>query len=139
GRLVHTIHEDAVDVTREEVIPLAGPHDLDDVPARSAEHRLELLDDLAVPAHRTVEALQVAVHDEREVVEPFARCDVQRAERFGLVALAVAEESPDALPARVLDPAVVQVAVEARLVDRGERPESHRDGRELPELRHETR
>ena len=36
-------------------------------------------------------------------------------------------------------PAGVQVAVEARLVDRVDRPEAHRDGRELPEVRHEPR
>ena len=35
-------------------------------------------------------------------------------------------------------PAVVQVAVEPRLVDRAERPEAHGDGRELPEIGHEA-
>ena len=44
-----------------------------DVPARAAERRFELLDDLAVAADRTVEALQVAVDDEDQVVELFAR------------------------------------------------------------------
>src|SRR5262249_53101560 len=57
----------------------------------------------------------------------------------GLVALAVAEEAPDTLRARVADAAVAQVAVEARLVDRGERTETHGDRGELPELRHEPR
>src|SRR3712207_7423764 len=44
----------------------------DDVPARAAEDRLELLDDLPVAAHGAVEALQVAVDDEDEVVELLA-------------------------------------------------------------------
>ena len=61
-----------------------------------SEGRLELLDDLAVAADGTVEALQVAVDDERQVVEPLARRDMERAERLGLVGLAVAHERPDA-------------------------------------------
>src|SRR5438270_13966824 len=138
-RLVHAVHERAIDVLREQLVPLAAPDHLDDVPAGAAEHGLELLNDLAVPAHGTIEPLQVAVHDEREVVESLARRDVQRAERLGLVALAIAKERPHALPAGVLHAAVVQVAVEARLVDRGQRAEAHRYRGELPELRHETR
>ena len=55
---------------------------------------LELLDDLAVAADRAVEALQVAVDDEDQVVELLARGQRERAERLGLVALAVAEEAP---------------------------------------------
>ena len=43
------------------------------------------------------------------------------------------------LLAGVLDAAVVQVAVEARLVDRVDRGEPHRDRRELPEVRHQPR
>ena len=57
---------------------------------------LELLDDLAVAAHRAVEALQVAVDDEDEVVELLPAGQRQGAERLGLVALAVAEEAPHA-------------------------------------------
>ena len=34
---------------------------------------------------------------------------------------------------------MLEVAHEARLVDRVERPEAHRAGRELPELRHQVR
>src|SRR5262249_19599291 len=94
--------------------------------------------DLAVAAHRAVEALQVAVHDEGEVVEPFAGGDVERAERLRLVALAVAEEAPYTLRAGVADAAPLQVAVGARLVDRGQWPEANRHRRELPELRHQS-
>ena len=39
----------------------------------AAELAFELLDDLAVAAHRAVEALQVAVDDEDQVVETLAR------------------------------------------------------------------
>ena len=93
-RVVHLLHEDAVHIAGEELVPLARPDDLDDVPARAAEDRLELLDDLAVATDRTAEPLQVAVDDEGQVVEALARRDVERAERLGLVGLAVAEECP---------------------------------------------
>src|SRR4029079_18076419 len=139
GRLVHAIHEKPVDVAREELVPLATPEDLDDVPAGATEDGLELLDDLPIAAHRSIEPLQIAVNDEREVVEALARRDVERSECLGLIALAIAEETPHALIARVLDAAVVEIAVEARLVDRGERAEAHRHGREFPKLRHQAR
>ena len=61
----------------------------------AAEVGLELLDDLAVAAHRAVEALQVAVDDEDEVVELLAAGERDRAQRLRLVHLAVAEEGPD--------------------------------------------
>ena len=72
------------------------------VPAGAAEGGFQLLDDLAVAAHRAVEALQVAVDDEDQVVEPLARGQRDGAERLRLVGLAVAEEAPDALFGRVL-------------------------------------
>ena len=82
-------------IRRQQRIPVAAPDHLDDVPAGAAEDRLELLDDLAVAAHRTVETLQVAVDDEDQVVELFARRQADGAERFGLVGFAVAEKRPD--------------------------------------------
>ncbi len=139
GCRVHLVDQHAVDVLGEQVVPLAAPDDLEDVPAGAAERRLELLDDLAVAAHRAVELLQVAVDDERQVVELLAGGDADRAERLRLTHLPVAEERPDVLLAGVLDAAVVQVAVEARLVDRVDRGQAHRDRRELPELRHQPR
>ena len=89
--------QQAVVIAREQLVPLAAPEHLDDVPAGAAEDGLELLDDLAVAAHRAVEALQVAVDDEDQVVELLARRQRDRAERLGLVGLAVAEERPDLL------------------------------------------
>ncbi len=137
GRAVHLVHQRAVDVLRQQRVPLAAPDDLDHVPARAAEVRLELLDDLAVAADRPVELLEVAVDDEGEVVELLAGGQADRAERLGLAHLAVAEEGVDLLLAGVLDAAVLQVAVEPRLVDRVQRCQAHRDRRELPELRHQ--
>ena len=139
GRAVHLVDEHAVDVLGEQGVPLATPDDLDHVPAGAAEVGLELLHDLAVAGHRPVELLQVAVDDEGEVVELLAGGDADGAERLGLAHLAVTEERPDVLVAGVLDAAVVEVAVEAGLVDGVERAEAHRHRRELPEVRHQPR
>src|SRR3954449_1422125 len=138
-RVVHLLDECAVHVAGQELVPFAGPDDLDDVPAGTAEDRLELLDDLAVAADRAVEALEVAVDDEDQVVELLARRERDRAERLGLVGLAVAEEGPDLAAFGLRHPAALEVLHEPRLVDRHDRPEAHRDGRELPELRHQPR
>ena len=93
--LAHPLGEQAVVILGEQRIPVAAPEHLDDVPAGAAEAGFELLDDLAVAAHRAVEPLQVAVDDEDQVVELLARREADGAERFGLVGLAVAEERPD--------------------------------------------
>ncbi|EME17209.1 arginase/agmatinase/formimionoglutamate hydrolase, arginase family protein [Rhodococcus triatomae BKS 15-14] len=134
GGDVHQVDQGAVLVGVEQRIPFAAPHDLDDVPAGTAEERLQLLDDLAVAADRAVEALQVAVDDEGEVVESFGGGDVREATRFRLVHLAVAEECPHVLLRGVLQAAVVQVVVEASLVDGVHRAQAHRHRGELPEI-----
>ena len=73
GDLAHAPHEQAIAIGLDDRIPIAAPDDLDDVPSRATENRFQFLDDLAVAAYRSVEALQVAVDDENQVVEPFAR------------------------------------------------------------------
>src|SRR5690606_19994919 len=108
--LAEAADQQAVGVAGEQRIPVAAPDALDDVPAGAAEDRLQFLDDLPVAAHRPVEPLQVAVDDEDQVVEPLARRERDRAERLGLVALAVAEERPDLPVPERLQAAVVQVA-----------------------------
>src|SRR5208337_5329994 len=92
---LHQLAQLAFRVPGEEPVPAGTPQALDDVPAGAAEVGLELLDDLAVAAHRTVEPLQVAVDDEDEVVEPLTSGERDRAERLRLVHLAVAAEHPD--------------------------------------------
>jgi hypothetical protein len=96
----HALLQDALLVAQRTARPSGAPDQLDDVPAGAAEGAFEFLDDLAVAAHRAVEALQVAVDDEDQVVELLARGHADGAERFDLVGLAVAEEGPDlAVPA----------------------------------------
>jgi hypothetical protein len=138
-RGVHARPQAAVVVRGQQRVPAGAPDDLDHVPARAAEHGLELLDDLAVAAHRPVEPLQVAVDDEDEVVEPLPAGERDRAERLGLVRLAVTEEGPDLAPGRVRQLAALEVLHEARLVDGHDRPEAHRHRGELPEVGHQPR
>src|SRR5206468_10341015 len=114
-----------------------SPDHLDHVPAGAAELAFELLDDLAVAAHRAVEALQVAVDDEDQVVELVARREADRAERFGLIHLAVATEHPYLAVVGLRHAARLEVLEIARHVDRLDRPEAHRHRRKLPVVGHE--
>ena len=124
----------APSVSRAKISSQAWPHsDLTTFQPARAELGLQLLHDLEVGADRAVQALQVAVDDEGEVVQALTAGQRQCGGRLGLVHLAVAQEGPDVGVGGVLDAAVLQVAVEARLVDRGERAEAHGDGGELPQ------
>jgi hypothetical protein len=138
--LVHASGQEAGLVAGEQFIPVAAPDHLDDIPAGPAELALEVLDDLAVAAHRAVEALEVAVDDPDEVVQVLAAGHPDGAMGFRFVGLAVADEGPDH---RVVvlrhQLAGLQVAAEAGLVDGVDRSETHRDGREDPEVRHQER
>ena len=135
--LFHQALQEALRVARQQRIPARTPDHLDDVPARAHECGFELLDDLAVAAHRAVEPLQVAVDDEHQVVELLAHRQRERAHALRLVHLAVAEESPDLAIGHRHHFAVFHVALKARLVDSHHRPQAHRHRRELPEIRHE--
>ena len=70
--VAHGLDQHAVVVLGQQRVPLARPQHLDHVPARAGEQRLQLLDDLAVAAHRTVEPLEIAVDHEDQVVERLA-------------------------------------------------------------------
>ncbi len=75
------------------------------------------MNDLAVAAHRTVKALQVAVDDEDQIIKFLARGERDGAERFGLVGFAIAEESPNFCVRSGLDAAVFKIAAKARLIN----------------------
>ena len=134
---VHELTELALIVLGEQSIPARAPQALDDVPPSAAEISLELLHDLAVAAHRPVEALEVAVDDKDEVVELLASGKGDRAKGFRLVHLAIAAEHPDFARRRVGKPPLMQIAQKPCLIDRHQGPETHRDGRKLPEVRHQ--
>ena len=127
-RLLHALAQQPLGVEVQQRVPVRAPDHLQHVPPRPAERRLQLLDDLAVAAHRAVEALEVAVDDEDEVVELLTRGQGDRAERLGLVHLPVAHERPHLAPRGVEQPPVVQVLHEPGLVDGHDRAEPHRHG-----------
>src|SRR5262249_33653505 len=80
---------------------------------------------------------QVAVDDEDQIVELFARGQGDGAQRFRLVAFTVAEERPDLCIRARLQSAVLEVAHEARLVDRHDWAQPHRYGGVFPEVGHQ--
>ena len=132
-------HQQSVAIVLNQAVPIRAPDALDHVPARAAENRFQFLNDLSVAAHRTVESLQVAVHHEDQVVELFARRQRDRSQRLRLVHLAVAEKCPNLAARRLLEAAILQILDEARMVNRLDRAQPHRDRRELPEFRHQPR
>ncbi|KAF1042977.1 MAG: hypothetical protein GAK34_02735 [Delftia tsuruhatensis] len=135
--LGHDLLEHAVLVLGQQLVPALAPQQLDDVPAGAAELALEFLDDLAVAAHRTVQALQVAVDHEDQVVQLFAGGQGDRTQRLDLVHFPVAAEDPDLAVFGVGNAAGVQVLEEARLVDGHQRAQAHGHRGELPELGHQ--
>ena len=95
--VVHHVDERVVLVSSQQLVPSAPPDDFDDVPTGALEERFQLLDNLAVSAHRSVEPLQVRVHHENQVVECLNRRHLQQAPRFGFIHFPVAQERPSAL------------------------------------------
>ena len=69
----------------------------------------------------------------------FARSERERAERFGFITFAVAEERPDATVRRVVEFAIQEIAVETRVVESRDRAETHGHRGEFPEVGHESR
>src|ERR1700689_1960212 len=121
----HVFYQQAFGVALENGIPLGAPENLDHVPSGAAKLRLELLNDLAVAAYGTVQALQVAVHNKDKVVEFFPGGQTDSAERFRFVGLAISEEGPDFGVRYGLEAAIFEISLESRLVDSHQGTESH--------------
>src|SRR5690625_1024436 len=94
NRLFHALAQNALGVASQQRIPIGAPDHLDDIPTGAAEKPFKLLNDLAVAAHRTVEALQVAVDHKDEVVEMLAPGQRNGTQRLRLVHFAIAEKAP---------------------------------------------
>src|SRR5713101_10096350 len=139
GDLSHALDEETVAIVLDERIPVAAPDALDHVPSRAAKDGLEFLNDLAVAADGAVQPLQVAVHDEDQIVESLARCERDGAERFGLVHLAVTQKRPNPAAGRSLQPAVLEIPDKARMINRLNRAQAHRDRWKFPEIGHQPR
>jgi len=116
--LAEPLHQESLSILIEEGIPVLAPQDLDHVPADAAEDRFQLLDDVAIAAYRSVEALQIAVHHEDQVVESLARGHRDGAQGLRLVRLAVPDEAPHSSVVLLPEPALLEVAHEPRAVER---------------------
>ena len=136
-RVHHDLAQRAILVARQQRVPVTAPYQLDHIPARAAKLAFKLLNDLAIATHRAVKALQVAIDDEDQVVEAFARGQPDRAHAFHFVHLAIAAEHPDLAVRGVGNAACMQVLEKTCLINRHQRPQAHRDGRKLPELGHQ--
>ena len=92
---------------------------------------------MTVAAHGAVEALQVAIDHEDEVVEFFARGQGDGAEGFGFIGFAIAEEGPNFGVGHGFQAAIFEVAVVTSLVNGHQRTQAHGDGWKFPEIWHE--
>ena len=131
---IHLAHEVACLILCKEWVPLACPDHLDHIPASTAKETLELLHDLPVSAHGTVEALQIAVHHPGEVVEPLSCCEGERTCRLRLVHLAVAEKGPHTTVRGISQSAIMQITVVSSLIDGSDSAETHGYRWKLPEV-----
>ncbi len=136
---VHQLNQLAAGVFLQQLIPATAPDHFDDVPAGAREDAFQFVDDLAVAGNRTVQTLQVTVDDEHQVVQLLAGRDGDRAFGFRLVHLAVAEEGVNGLVRGVFQAAMFQIFQELRLINGVQRTQTHGNGRELPEVRHQFR
>ena len=135
--LLHAAAQQPLVVFFQQRIPQPPPDHLDHVPPGAPEQAFQFLDDLAVAAHRTIQALQVTVDHEHQIIQLFPAGHGQRAQGFGLVHLAVAEKGPDLAVMVGNQLAILQVLHHIGLVDGLHRPQPHGHGGELPEIRHQ--
>src|SRR5262249_29268555 len=134
---LHALQQQAAPVLLEQAVPARAPQHLDDVPTGATENALELLDNLAVATNRPVKTLEIAIDDKDQVVELLATRKRDGAERLRLIRFAVAHEGPDLAIGGFGELVVLQILQESGLIDRHQRPEPHRHGRKLPEIRHQ--
>ena len=71
--LIHTLDEQTGSVGGQQRIPVIPPDYLDHIPAGAPEDGLQFLDDLAIATDGAVQALEIAVDYEDEVVQGLAR------------------------------------------------------------------
>ena len=96
---------------------------------------------MPITAHRAIESLQIAVNDEGQVVELFARSEREASDGLWLVHFAITKDAPDVTLQRALlqQAACLQIANKSRLIDRIQRPQPHRPSWKLPESWHQPR
>jgi len=68
----HSPAQQAILVLGEKLVPVGPPDHLDHSPACPAEHAFEFLDDFAIAAHRAIQALEIAIDHENQVIQILA-------------------------------------------------------------------
>ena len=137
--LIHQLNQLAGCVLFQETVPVTAPQALDHIPARAAEQAFEFGDHFAIAAHRAIQALQIAVNNEDQIVEFLARGNRNGTGRFRLVHFAIAQKRPYFARGGFNHFAVFEVPHELRLVNGIDGSEAHGYGGELPEILHQPR
>ena len=70
-RFHHAALQQAISILGQQWVPIATPDRFDHVPARAAEIRFKFLNNFAVATHRPIEALQIAIDHEDQIIETF--------------------------------------------------------------------
>ena len=83
--VLHALAQYALVILGQQAIPAAAPDHLDHIPVGTAETAFQLLDDFAVTANRTIQALQVTIDHQHQVIQAFPGSDIDRAQNFGLI------------------------------------------------------
>ena len=95
------------------------------MPVGAAKRPLQLLNDFSVTAHRSIEALQIAVDDNHQIVEPLSGGDIDGAQHLGLVGLTVADKAPDPRVIGRQQSAMLKILGEPRDIDRHWHGQAH--------------
>ena len=137
--LLHAFYQQPVFVCSQKRIPIRAPDNFDDIPSGATKSRFQFLNDLAIASHRAIETLQVAVYYPDEIVQIFPACQGERARGFRLIHLAVTDETPNPGFFCTEKAAALEITIEAGLIYRHDRSESHGHGGELPKVRNQIR
>ena len=116
-RFVHQLDQFTASVFTQQLIPTTAPDNLDHVPASACEDAFQFVNDFAVTGDWAIQALQVTVDDEAQVVQFFTSCDSDRTFRFWLIHLTVAQESVNGLFRSIFQATVFQIFQEFSLID----------------------
>ena len=77
--LVHPLLQYPFMISGQQRVPTATPDYFEYVPICAAKGAFQLLNDLAVASHRTIQTLQVAVHDQNQIIQLFPGSNINGA------------------------------------------------------------
>ena len=137
--LLHAVAQNTLVIRGKQRIPATAPNHLQDLPVGTTKRPLQLLNDLAVTANRSIEALQITVDHYHQVVESLSSGDIDGAQHLGLVCLTVADKAPDPRVIGRQQSAMLKILGEPRNIDRHGHGQAHGRVGHLPELGHGSR